>query len=110
MTSKTTNKFSPEVRTRAVRMVLDHQGGTTGLAASAGVVIVGARLRNSSLDTVMQEEGGSLQSADTLSSNNKDGGPASPSVVSAACGGSDKVSATITGGVVIVWCKDRRHL
>ena len=26
MTSKTTNKFSPEVRTRAVRMVLDHQG------------------------------------------------------------------------------------
>lgn len=26
MTSKTTNKFSPEVRARAVRMVLDHQG------------------------------------------------------------------------------------
>jgi transposase len=26
MTSKTTNKFSPEVRTRAVRMVLDHAG------------------------------------------------------------------------------------
>jgi transposase len=26
MTSKTTNKFSPEVRTRAVRMVLDHEG------------------------------------------------------------------------------------
>ena len=26
MTSKTTNKFSPEVRDRAVRMVLDHQG------------------------------------------------------------------------------------
>ena len=25
MTSKTTNKFSPEVRERAVRMVLDHQ-------------------------------------------------------------------------------------
>ena len=25
MTSKTTNKFSPEVRTRAVRMVLDHE-------------------------------------------------------------------------------------
>ena len=24
MTSKTTNKFSPEIRTRAVRMVLDH--------------------------------------------------------------------------------------
>jgi transposase-like protein len=24
--SKTTNKFSPEVRTRAVRMILDHQG------------------------------------------------------------------------------------
>jgi transposase len=26
MTSKPTNKFSPEVRTRAVRMVLDHEG------------------------------------------------------------------------------------
>ncbi len=26
MTSKTTNKFSPEVRARAVRMVLDHVG------------------------------------------------------------------------------------
>ena len=25
MTSKTTNTFSPEVRTRAVRMVLDHE-------------------------------------------------------------------------------------
>jgi transposase len=26
MTSKTTNKFSPEVRTHAVRMVLEHEG------------------------------------------------------------------------------------
>ena len=26
MTSKTTNKFSSEVRARAVRMVLDHEG------------------------------------------------------------------------------------
>jgi len=26
MTSKTANKFSPEVRARAVRMVLDHEG------------------------------------------------------------------------------------
>ncbi len=26
MTSKTTNKFSPEVRARAVRMLLDHEG------------------------------------------------------------------------------------
>jgi transposase len=26
MTSRTTNKFSPEVRSRAVRMVLDHEG------------------------------------------------------------------------------------
>jgi transposase len=25
MTNKTTNKFSPEVRVRAVRMVLDHE-------------------------------------------------------------------------------------
>ena len=27
MTNKTTNKFSPEGRARAVRMVLDHEGG-----------------------------------------------------------------------------------
>ena len=27
MTSKTTNKFSPEVRVRAVRMLLDHEKG-----------------------------------------------------------------------------------
>lgn len=27
MTTKTTNRFSPEVRTRAVRMVLDHESG-----------------------------------------------------------------------------------
>jgi transposase len=26
MTSKTTNKFSPEVRERAVRLVMDHEG------------------------------------------------------------------------------------
>jgi transposase-like protein len=26
MTSKTTNRYSPEVRTRAVRLVLDHEG------------------------------------------------------------------------------------
>jgi transposase len=26
MKAKTTNKFSPEVRARAVRMVLDHEG------------------------------------------------------------------------------------
>ena len=29
MTSKTTNKFSPEVRARAVRMVLDHEAEHT---------------------------------------------------------------------------------
>src|SRR5205809_8110873 len=40
MTSKTTNKFSPEVRARAVRMVLDHasehSSPVTSIAAKIG--------------------------------------------------------------------------
>ncbi|MCA3396784.1 MAG: IS3 family transposase, partial [Roseomonas sp.] len=40
--SKTTNKFSPEVRARAVRMVLDHEGEypsrwAAGLSISAKI-------------------------------------------------------------------------
>ncbi len=39
--SKTTNKFSPEVRARAVRMVLDHGGDRDGSVLRGGVIDFG---------------------------------------------------------------------
>lgn len=51
MTSKTTNRFSPEVRTRAVRMVLEHQGehSSRWAAVSSAAGKIGCRAQT--LDT-----------------------------------------------------------
>ena len=55
MTSKTTNKFSSEVRARAVRMVLDHEGEHA--SRWAAVSSIAAKI-GCTAQTLHEEEGG----------------------------------------------------